>query len=204
MKLKGVMKYIKLIFEPLKVIKIERNYFILWFVFTVLAGQIGVITNVILRGSFKNYSISESLLLDSNNGSFYTYAIALFASTLGLLFVNIIERNPTKFKSFKVFLLVLTIFSLFFAGIYYSASTIKSINDVNLTFKDIKIDWSQLIFLILSIIFAVYTFSITRLDMNYERFKHLDDNYAEKDDENVDDLGGKAGVVKTDKKGNKL
>lgn len=198
------MKYFKQIFEPLKVIKIEKNYFILWFVFTVLAGQIGVITNVILRGNFKNYSITESLLLDSNNGSFYTYAIALFASTLGLLFVNIIERNPTKFKAFKVFLLVFTIFSLFFSGIYYSASTIKSINDVNQTFTSISIDWPQLIFLALSIIFAVYTFSITRLDLNYERFKHLDDNYAEKDDENVNSLGDKVGSVKTDKKGNKL
>lgn len=198
------MKYIKQIIEPLKVIKIEKNYFILWFVFTVFAGQIGTITNIILRGNFKGYSIAESLLLDSNSGSFYTYAIALFASTLGLLFVNIIERNPTKFKSFKIFLLVLTIFSLFFAGIYYSTSTIKSINDFSQIHTAIKIDWPQLIFLVLSIIFAVYTFSITRLDLNYERFKHLDDNYAEKDDENVDKLDEKVEGVKTDKKGNKL
>ncbi len=93
---------------------------------------------------------------------------------------------------------------MFFAGIYYSTSTIKSINDFSIVHSSINIDWPQLIFLILSIVFAIYTFSITRLDLNYERFKHLDDNYAEKDDENVDKLDEKVEGVKTDKKGNKL
>jgi hypothetical protein len=198
------MNHLKRTLEPLSVIKLERTYFVIWLVFTVLAGQIGIITNIILRGNFKNFTLVESLLHDSINGSFYTYSIALFASTLGLLFVNIIEKNPTNFKTFKVYLLIITIFSLFFAGVYYSVSTLKTIGEIKSQITNICIDWPQLIFLILSIIFAIYTFSITRLDLNCDKYKHLDDNYAEKDDKDVEKLDDKVSEIKTDKKGNKL
>jgi len=198
------MNHLKRTLEPLKVIKLEKPYFIIWLVFTVLAGQIGIVTNIILRGNFRDFSIVESVLQDSLNGSFYTYSIALFASTLGLLFINIIEKNPTNFKTFKVYLLIITIFSLFFAGVYYSVGTLKTISEIKSQITDICIDWPQLLFLILSIIFAIYTFSITRLDLNYEKFKHLDDNYAEKDDKDVENLDDKVADLKVDKKGNKL
>jgi len=195
---------IKQVIEPLGVIKLEKKLFYIWLIFTVFAGQIGIITNVILRGKFNNNTILESIIIDSLNGNFYTYSIALFASTLGLLFVNFIERNPTKFKSFKVFLLIITIFSLFFTGIYYAASSIDTIESLKINFQTVKFDYPQFIFLLLSILFAIYTFSITRLDLNYEKFKHLDDDFSEKDDDSVDELSEKVISVKTDKKGNKL
>lgn len=198
------MKKIKQIFEPLGIILDEKSLFSVWFAFTVFAGQLGIIANIILKGSFKNLNVTESILQDSQSGNFYTYSIALFASTLGLLFVNFIERNPTRFKTFKVYLLILTIFCLFFAGIYYSSLTIKSINSFKSKINNIKTDWAQLIFLLLSIVFAIYTFCITRLDLNYDKYKHLDDNYAEKDDESVEKLDEKVDNVKADKKGNKL
>lgn len=202
--IKRILKLFKNLIEPLDIINIEKSFFYVWFIFTVLAGQIGIITNIILRSSFHNISIEESIYMDSIAGNFYTYSIALFASTLGLLFVNIIERNPTKFKSFKVFLLIITIFSLFFSGIYYSTVAINTNNDTSIKVTYFVVDWPQTLFLILSIIFAVYTFCITRLDLNYEKFKHLDDNFAEQDDMEVEILDDKLVGVKSDKKGNKL
>lgn len=202
--IKRILKPFKNLIEPLDIINIEKSFFYVWFIFTVLAGQIGIITNIILRSSFHNISIEESIYMDSIAGNFYTYSIALFASTLGLLFVNIIERNPTKFKSFKVFLLIITIFSLFFSGIYYSTVAINTNNDTSIKVTYFVVDWPQTLFLILSIIFAVYTFCITRLDLNYEKFKHLDDNFAEQDDMEVEILDDKLVGVKSDKKGNKL
>jgi hypothetical protein len=198
------MKKIKEILEPLDIITSEKNFFWVWFAFTVFAGQLGIIANIILKGSFQKYSILESIVQDSKSGNFYTYSIALFASTLGLLFVNFIERNPTKFKTLKIYLLILTIFSLFFAGIFYSSLTLKSISKVELNFSQIRIDWPQLIFLLLSILSAVYTFCITRLDLNYEKFKHLDDDYSSKDDENASTLDEKVNELANDKNGNKL
>lgn len=195
---------LKKLIEPLGVIKLEKKLFYIWLIFTVLAGQIGIIINIILRGKINDYNITQSIVIDSLNGNFYTYSIALFASTLGLLFVNIIERNPTKFKSFKVFLLIITIFCLFFTGVYYSATTINTLENVKIDFSKIKLDIPQLLFLILSIVFAIYTFSITRLDLNYEKFKHLDDDFAEKDDQKVEELKHKVTGLKSDKKGNKL
>lgn len=199
-----IMKKLKEIFEPLEIILDEKSLFSVWFAFTVFAGQLGIISNIILKSNSKNYDVIHSILQDSQSGNFYTYSIALFASTLGLLFVNFIEKNPTRFKTFKIYLLILTIFCLFFTGIYYSSLTLKSIANFKLKLNNINIDWPQLIFLILSIIFAVYTFCITRLDLNYSKYKHLDDNYAEKDDESVEELDEKVDGVKNDKKGNKL
>ncbi|WP_255080195.1 hypothetical protein [Lacihabitans sp. CCS-44] len=192
------------ILEPLKIVKDETKLFLVWFIFTILAGQIGIFTNVILKYKVNNIAISQSMIEESIIGSFFTFAIVLFASTLGLLFVNILERNPTVFKSFKVFLLIVTVFSLFFAGIYYSASTISIRNPIETKIENYSIDWPQVIFFILSIIFAVYTYCITRLDLNYEKYQHLDDNYAEKDNEKVEELQSGLVELDKDKKGNRL
>ncbi|UMY64510.1 MULTISPECIES: hypothetical protein [unclassified Flavobacterium] len=197
-------KYFKKLVEPLDTITSEKKFFLIWFIFTILAGQLGFITNIILKNSYKQISIIESLFQESKSGNFYVYSIALFASTLGLLFINIIERNPTNFKAFKVFLLILTIFSLFFAGIYYSSATLKTLENSHESLDPVVIDWPQLFFLLLSIIFGIYTYCITRMDLNYERYKHLDDNYAEKDDKNVEKLENRVSVVNADGKGNRL
>lgn len=200
----GLIKNLKRLIEPLDIIRIETKFFLIWFIFTILAGQIGFITNVILKNNFKKISFVDSLIQESSSGNFYVYSIVLFASTIGLLFVNIVERNPTNFKTFKVFLLIITIFCLFFGGIYYSSATLKSLDYAIKTISSMSIDWPQSIFLILSVITALYTYCITRMDLNYDRFKHLDDNYAENDDKRVEQLDEKASDATVDKKGNKL
>jgi len=202
--LKKIRQYMSQILEPLKIVRDETKLFLVWFIFTILAGQIGIITNIILKYKVNNIAISQSIMEESIIGSFFTFAIVLFASTLGLLFVNILERNPTVFKSFKVFLLIITVFSLFFAGIYYSASTISEKNPTKVKIENFNLDFPQIIFFILSIIFAMYTYCITRLDLNYEKYQHLDDNYAEKDNEKVEELQNSLVELDQDKKGNKL
>lgn len=189
--------------KPFEVIGENKLIFFTWFLFTVLAGQIGVLSNFIIRVINGNLNFSQSLFLDSINGSFYTYSIALLASVLGPLFVNLIENHPTKFKSIKILTIILSIFTLFFAGIFYSSSS----SDVNLkTLKDLSlsIDWWQLFFLLLSIIIAVYSFSVIRLEHNYDKYKDLDDNYSSKDDAKVDDINDKSDKLTTDSKGNKI
>ncbi|WP_167343166.1 hypothetical protein [Nonlabens sp. SY33080] len=189
--------------KPFEVISENKLIFLTWFLFTVLAGQIGVISNFIIRVINGDLSFSQSLFLDSINGSFYTYSIALLASVLGPLFVNLIENHPTKFKSIKILTIIVSIFTLFFAGVFYSSSP----NNLNIeNFKNLtyNIDWWQFTFLLLSIIISVYSFSVIRLEYNYDKYKELDDNFASKDDAKVDEMNDKTEDLKTDSKGNKI
>lgn len=190
-------------FKPFAVVKDNRLVFFTWFLFTILAGQIGVISNFIIRVINGNITFSQSLYLDSSNGSFYTYSIALLASVLGPLFVNLIENHPTKFKSLKILTIIVSIFTLFFAGVFYASSsnnsTYSALKDLNF-----QIDWWQLIFLFFSILIAVYSFSVIRLELNYDKYKELDENYSTKDDEIVDELNENIEILNTDSKGNKL
>tara|TARA_R100000353_G_scaffold170772_2_gene134734 strand:+ start:89 stop:685 length:597 start_codon:yes stop_codon:yes gene_type:complete len=189
--------------KPFEIISENKLIFLTWFLFTVLAGQIGVISNFIIRVINGDLSFSQSLFLDSINGSFYTYSIALLASVLGPLFVNLIENHPTKFKSIKILTIIVSIFTLFFAGVFYSSSP-NDINIENLKNLTYNIDWWQLTFLLLSIIISVYSFSVIRLENNYDKYKELDDNFASKDDAKVDEMNDKTEDLKTDSKGNKI
>lgn len=189
--------------KPLEVISENKLIFFIWFLFTVLAGQIGVLSNFIIRVINGNLSFSQSLFLDSVNGSFYTYSIALLASILGPLFVNLIENHPTKFKSIKILTIIVSIFTLFFAGVFYSSSSNET-NFETLRKLTLGIDWWQLIFLIFSIIIAVYSFSVIRLENNYDKYRDLDDNFASEDDAKVDKINDKSEKLTTDSKGNKI
>ena len=193
----------QLSYKPLEVIKENRLIFFIWFLFTVLAGQIGVFSNFIIRVLNGNLTFSQSLYLDSINGSFYTYSIALLASVLGPLFVNLIENHPTKFKSIKIIAIITSIFTLYFAGVFYSSSSSKNFSNV-LKELSYRIDWWQLIFLIISIFIAIYSYSVLRLENNYDKYKELDDSFSNQDDEQVEELNKEIVEIKTDSKGNKI
>ncbi|REE78714.1 hypothetical protein BX611_3024 [Lutibacter oceani] len=194
---------LQLSYKPLIVIREYKLIFFTWFLFTVLAGQIGVFSNFIIRVINGDLTFSQSLFLDSVNGSFYTYSIALLASVLGPLFVNLIENHPTKFKSIKIITIIISIFTLYFAGVFYSSSSVKS-NFESLKELSYGIDWWQFFFLVISIFIAIYSFSVIRLENNYDKYKIFDDNYSNLDDEKVDSLNDKSEDIKTDSKGNKI
>jgi hypothetical protein len=194
---------LKLFVKPFNTIKDNKLIFLIWFLFTVFAGQIGIISNFIIRYINGSYSFQETIYLDSNNGSFYTYSIALLAATLGPLFVNMTEKSPTKFKSIKILTIVVSIFTLLFASVFYTSTQSDNIHSGirNLFFK---IDIWQFVFLVISVIISIYAYSVLRLESNYGKYKELDDNFAEEDDENVDNLNNSSHSITVDLKGNKL
>jgi hypothetical protein len=105
-------------YAPLTVVKHHWPEFRLWFIFTLLAGQLGVILNVIIRAYSYNMPITYSLYIDSLYGNFYIFSIATVASMLGPLFNNIIESKELKFKRRKVNLLYLH-FSFYFSQVLF-------------------------------------------------------------------------------------
>lgn len=192
------------LWKPWTIIPNNKLIFFVWFMFTILASQIGTIMNLIIRVINGELSFTQSIYLESINGSFYTFSIVLIASLLSPLFINFVENSPTHFKSIKIVLITILIFSLFFAGIFYSTSVIDNYDIKTLSSLDYSVDICQLMFFIIAIILALYAFNVSRLDLNKEKYKDLNDNYAEMDDEARNSLTSGLEGVTTDNKGNKI
>lgn len=196
-------KIFKIIFDPLTVIKHNRADFVIWFIFTIFAGQLGIILNIIIRKYSYNTPISHSIYLDSLTGSFYTFVIATVASMLGPLFINIVDSERLKFKTLKVFATVATIFTLFFTGVIYSVTQSK--NNSSLGNIKIKIDSTQLTIYILSIFICIYAYSLIKLDNHHRKYGHLDDPpFSAVDDRKVALVTQDSKSLVDDGKGNKL
>ncbi|EJC6860281.1 hypothetical protein [Vibrio parahaemolyticus] len=175
------------IFDPFKVIKDNKLEFFIWFVFTILAGQLGILANIIIRYFSHSMSISQAIYLDSASGSFYTYAIAVAASALGPLFANFIKNKKPEFTSIKIVSIIVVMFFLILSGIIYAAVQIKALSasgipmDVNLT-----LDMPQFTIYVLSIFIGLYTYCL--LKISTPGYEHLEDSFYEIDDATVRDV----------------
>jgi len=177
---------ITLIRDPLRVISEKKGEFIIWLLFTIVTGQFGIFANLIVRACTNDTSISQSLLIDSMNGSFYTFSIALVASVLGPIFINFINSTRLPFRTLKTFTIIIAIFYLFVAAIIYAA--VQANESSNTSAQTISVDFSQLILYVIAIAFAIYGYCILRLESSGLDFNVLDDPlFNEQDDEKVEE-----------------
>lgn len=193
-------KALGVLVEPFSVIKFHKTDFTIWFVFTVFAGQLGIIINIIIRSYSYNTGLFYSIYLDSISGNFYTFVIATVASMLGPLFINFVESERLKFKTLKILALILTIFLLFFTGVIYSATQSKNTTGTHQI--SLEVDKTQLFLYFISILVCVYIYSIIKLDYHQQEFSHL--AFNEKDDKNVDLVVEKSKSIIIDGNGNRL
>ena len=190
---------------PLQVVKEEKGTFFLWFLFTIIAGLIGPIINAVNRCAIGNETLVSSLEKDCENGTFYTFSIVLIASSIGLLFIKLINEK-IQFKNRKLYFIAICIFPMFFAGIFYSGATLRQkqnmeINEGRISQKKIqqkqiatssntptksvglkksnenaKTDY-QVAFVIIAIIIAIYSFCLEYMSLHPEKFDVLRDDY---------------------------
>lgn len=198
-----IKKLLRLIVDPVTVVQHFKTEFTLWFIFTIIAGQLGILVNFIIRYYSYGTSIPESIYLDSISGSFYIFSIATVATMLGPLFINILSSDKLIFKTLKVLTTVITIFFLFFSGIVYSV--IQSKTGVVQNNLKLKIDWTQTIVYVLSLFICFYIYCILRLDNYQKKYKHLNEPiFSEQDDNRVAKVTQQSKTVIDDGKGNKL
>lgn len=190
--------------KPWKLILRNKMSFFIWFIFTIFAGQIGFILNIIIRVINGKLTLSQCIYLESASGSFYTFSIALIASILGPLFVNFLESSPTDFRSIKIFLITILIFTLFFGGVFYSTSIDNNFDNLHLEDLKFSIDWWQGLFFCVSVTLALYSFNVFKLDEHKKDFENINDNYAIKEDRKRDLLDNKSSSLITDAKGNRI
>lgn len=201
---------------PLLVVKEEKGTFFLWFLFTIIAGLIGPIINAVNRCAIGNEPIVSSLEKDCENGTFYTFSIVLIASSIGLLFIKLINEK-IQFKNRKLYFIAICIFPMFFAGIFYSGATLRQkqsteINEGRINSKknqqrkiatssnspnksiglkkskgNAKIDY-QVTFVIIAIIIAIYSFCLEYMSLHPEKFDVLRDDYNANASERIGQL----------------
>jgi uncharacterized protein YacL len=175
----------------------------IWFIFTIIAGQLGIFVNFIVRYYSYHNSIATSVYLDSISGSFYIFSIATVASMLGPLFINILSAEKLRFKTLKVLTTIITIFFLFFSGIVYSV--IQSKTDSHLDKLTFHIDWTQTIVYVVSLFICFYVYCILKLDEQMKKYGHLNDPiFSEADNKRVAKVTQESKLVIDDGKGNKL
>jgi len=188
--------------DPFSVIKLDKLSFFLWFTFTVFAGQLGIVVNILIRKFGHSMDVGQSIYLDSASGIFYTFSIALAASALGPLFANFITNKSKviEFTSLKIISIVFIIFFLIFSSIIYA-----SVQKVTLAIGEepnLVIDWPQLLIYVIAIFISTYAYCLIRIKK--PEYAHLDDNYRKQADKSLKVVITKSRSLSQDKDGNKL
>lgn len=183
--LRKLHKPLMYVIDPFTVIKSNKLEFFIWFVFTILAGQLGILANIIIRYFSHSISVGYAVYLDSVSGSFYTYAIAISASALGPLFANFIKNNRPEFTSVKIVYIIITIFFLIISGIIYAAVQMKTLSYSLINSQDINLtlDTPQFLIYIISIFIGLYSYCL--LKIKTPEYAHLDDSFNAQDDKNI-------------------
>lgn len=173
--------------------------FFLWIMFIFLAGQLGTIINIVNRSLFHDWSFPQALYPDSVSGSFYTYALVLIASLIAPLFTRIKNNKTPVFRSMSVVFMTLLIFALILCAVFFSFASqeVRSVNYKDFKQLSLDVDFKQLTFFILAIIFAWYAFGLTLMAENNEGNEY-DDVYLKKEQEDVEHIEDKSQQLTTD------
>jgi len=151
-------------FKPLSVISKIKSIFLLWLIFTIGIGLIGVILTISLNFSCTTWTAIMK------SGSFYSIGIGMCSSFVSVFLINIIKtRKNILFASYKMVCVGLgTVLMIFMAG-YYS-SLMAGNNHSN------KIQYT---IYALTLLLCTYSFCIENLEPYYEDYKDLDDSAVE-------------------------
>ena len=77
------VKFIDYLKKPFLVVKKKRTAFTLWVLSTLIAGNFGLVFNIIIRGNMNELSPLDSLNQDLKVGSLFLFSIVLLASSFG-------------------------------------------------------------------------------------------------------------------------
>ena len=87
--------------------------FFLWTAFTLFGGLIGIMVSIIRNTLYGGLNLSEALYIESQNGSLYTYSIAMVAAVLSSVFITFAESKKLKFRRQQIVTITISIFLLF-------------------------------------------------------------------------------------------
>ena len=191
--------FMKMIY-PFAVIYDFKTEFSIWALFTLLAGQLGIVTNILIRKFGTESSVFDSLYLDAQAGNFYIYAIAIVASMLGGVFTTFLSSKELSFRHIRMIASSLLVLFLIFISIIYSATQLKISNGMPPIGPEIKynVDWLQLFIYLFSMVIAVYCFCIIKLHLPKFQILSSAEDYSSKETQAVDELSSSIKQINSD------
>ena len=169
-------------FKPLSIIWKIKSIFLLWLIFTIVIGLIGVILAISL-----NFD-STTWIAIMKSGSFYSIGIAMCSSFVSVFLINIIKnRKDILFASYKMVCVGIGIVLMIFMASYYSSLMVGNSHSNKI----------QYIMYALSLLLCTYSFCVENLEQHYEDYKDLDDSA-------VDNIKTKSKATTTDGEGIKI
>ena len=179
------VKLINYLKKPFLVIKKKRTAFTLWVLSTLIAGNFGLVFNIIIRGNMNGLSALDSLNQDLKVGSLFLFSIVLLASSFGSVLIDFVSKNDKDFTRPKVIWLCITVIIWILCGVEYASymsaqlPPIKSDNSVNV--------W-QLVFFVVSIILSIYAYCLVVMEAKDPDFAAISDNYERIEERSIEQM----------------
>ena len=76
--------------KPFLIVKKKKTAFTLWVLSTLIAGNFGLVFNIIIRSNMNGLSALESFNLDLKVGSLFLFSIVLLASSFGSVLIDFV------------------------------------------------------------------------------------------------------------------
>lgn len=183
--------FLKAIIAPFCICSKHLVECFLWLMFTIIAGQLGTIINVVQRWVFGDWEFLPAFCPDSASGSFYTFALVMIASLIGPIFIRFVNKDKPEYRPITFVYVTILIFSLLFCGLYYSFATQNPVMpDFSQMHNDqISVDLKQLVFFVLAILFSWYSFGLSLMP-KHESEACLDKDYQKENDKERNELSG--------------
>lgn len=184
---------------PFKLLAKHKLNTFIWLMFVIIGGQLGTIFNLISRCIIHQGSFQEALAQDSATGSFYTFSIVMYASLIGPLFIQAVSPKQPSYRVIAVVLLTFLIFSLLFSSVFYAYTSqlgvdanLKALNNAGL-----PIDFAQLIFFCLAVLFSLYSLGFGFFPSHGEAEDLSDKCWLSDDNKTVDEIKQQASNMTT-------
>ena len=177
--------------KPFRYIKLNRSVSILWGMFTLVFGLFGIGFNI--WAHYPKMNVWNALLNEFAVNSFYTYSIVLLASSMGSLFIKIHKDKMLMYSDIKLWLMV-----VLFIFLFLSAFLCQGLEKIAHHF------WIQLVYFVISILLAIYSFCVCHIDEYPNEFADLQTVYTEEEKQSLTKMISQSQKITTDSNGNKV
>ncbi|MCU5103631.1 hypothetical protein OCA20_26620 [Bacillus cereus] len=149
----------KTIFKPLTLIPKIKGLALIWLIFILIFGQAGILATLIIDplNFFKD---------NLKSGNFYTFSIALLASSVLVFAIEWMNSEDVKFKTLKVVAIAISFLLISVMMIAFSHGT-QSLSIFNIAL--------QICLYILSLFLSIYFLCLEYIHLDYSNYKDLDD-----------------------------
>lgn len=150
---------LKKIFKPLTLIPKIKGLLLIWIIFIIIFGQAGIWATFFTKSN-------EFFTLNLGSGNFYTFSIALLASSILTFAIEWMNTEEVKFKMLKVIsisisFLLITIMVINFSVLPSQLNKLQVLLQIGLY--------------LFSLFISIYFLCLEYLDKDYDNYMDLDD-----------------------------